>query len=169
MSLWDLDKIDGFFGVIPFHSLSNEINFQKDITSRKTYLGYEDNDHRYFKAKELTLDIVFFGKMARLKMGALEKYWKEDDKQVLILLKRNHVYKNMVIRDISRTEEYIKDGNNVIEASITFQEMRYGIPGGNLYEDVKNVTSSDNMFTQIVGVAKDKLKNFVNLYTRAIK
>ena len=105
MNLWDLDKIDGFFGVIPFHSLSNEINFQKDITSRKTYLGYEDNDHRYFKAKELTLDIVFFGKMARLKMGALEKYWKEDDKQVLILLKRNHVYKNMVIRDISRTEE----------------------------------------------------------------
>ena len=169
MSLWDLDKIDGFFGVIPFHSLSNEINFQKDITSRKTYLGYEDNDHRYFKSKELTLDIVFFGKMARLKMGALEKYWKEDDKQVLILLKRNHVYKNMVIRDISRTEEYIKDGNNIIEASVTFQEMRYGVPDGNLYEDVKNVTSSDNMFTQIVGVVKDKLKNFVNLYSRAIK
>ena len=47
--------------------------------------------------------------------------------------------------------------------------MRYGVPGGNLYEDVKNVTSSDNMFTQIVGVAKDKLKNFVNLYSRAIK
>ena len=70
---------------------------------------------------------------------------------------------------VVKTVEYIKNGNNIIEASIAFQEMRYGIPGGNLYENVKNVTSSDNMFTQIVGVAKDKLKNFVNLYTRAIK
>ena len=73
MSLWDLDKNRWFFGVIPFHSLSNEINFQKDITSRKTYLGYEDNDHRYFKAKELTLDIVFFWKNGKIENGSIRK------------------------------------------------------------------------------------------------
>ena len=52
-------KYDGFFGALPFRSVSNGINWQKEITSRKTYLGYEDNDHRYFKAKEINLTIIF--------------------------------------------------------------------------------------------------------------
>ena len=115
MSMWDLDKIDGFFGGIPFHTLSNEINFQKEITSRKTYLGYEDNDHRYIKANTLTLDIVFFGKMAKMKANALESYWKNKDRHILILLKRNRIFNNVVIKDISITEELQKDGNNTIE------------------------------------------------------
>ena len=169
MSMWDFDKIDGFFGGIPFHTLSNEINFQKEITSRKTYLGYEDNDHRYIKANTLTLDIVFFGKMAKMKANALESYWKNKDRHILILLKRNRIFNNVVIKDISITEELQKDGNNTIEMSVSFQEMRYGIPGGNLYDEVNNTTKSDNMYTQIVGIAKEKLNNFVNMYSRAIK
>lgn len=169
MSLWDFDKIDGFFGAVPFHSLSNEISLQKDITSRKTYLGYEDNDHRYIKSKQVTLDIVFYGKLARIKANALENYWKNEDKQVLVLFRRNQVFKNMVIKDITITQEYIKDGENTIELSVVFQEMRYGIPDGNIYEDVKNVTSSDNMFTQVLGTAKEKLNTVVNLYSRALK
>ena len=47
--------------------------------------------------------------------------------------------------------------------------MRYGVPSGNIYDDVKNVTSSGGMFTQIVGTAKEKLNTVVNLYSRAIK
>ena len=168
MSLWNLDKIDGFFGLIPLHTLSNEVSMTKEITSRKTYLGYEDNDHRYFKSKEVTLNIIFFGSMSRLKQGSLESYWKNEDKQTLILLKRNQIFKNMVIKDISEVQEYIKDGTNIIELSVTFQEMRYGIPGGNLYEDVKNVTTQDGMFTQILGTAKEKLNNVVNLYQRSV-
>ena len=75
----------------------------------------------------------------------------------------------MVIKDITITQEYIKDGENTIELSVVFQEMRYGIPDGNIYEDVKNVTSSDNMFTQVLGTAKEKLNTVVNLYSRALK
>ena len=166
MNLLNFDKIDGFFGVIPFHTFSNEIQTTKEITSRKTYLGYEDNDHRYIKAKEITLNIVFFGILALPKKMALESLWEKADKQVLILLKRHQVFKTMVIKDIHEVQEYNKDGENVIELSVTFQEMRYGVPSGNIFEEVKNVTTQDGMFTQIIGVGKEKLKTLVNLYSR---
>lgn len=169
MSIWDFDKVDGIFGGIPFHSISTEISLQKEITSRKTYLGYEDNDHRYIKAKTITADIVFFGRMAKMKASALETYWKKMDRHPLILLKRNRVFNNVVIKDVSITEELAKDGNNTIGMNVTFQEMRYGVPGGNLYDEINEITKSDNMYTQIVGIAKEKLNTFINMYSRAIK
>lgn len=162
-------KYDGFFGILPFKSISNNINLQKEITSRKTYLGYEDNDHRYFKAKEINLTIVLEGRLKKLHLAALESMWKNNDKQVLILLKHNQIFRNMVIKNISNTQEYDTEKDNIIELNVSFQEMRYGIPEGNIYEDIKNITSSDGMFTQVVGKVKEKLNMIVNLYSRAIK
>lgn len=162
-------KYDGFFGVLPFKSISNSINLQKEITTRKTYLGYEDNDHRFFRANEVNLTIILEGKMKKLHLSALESMWKNNDKQVLILLKHNQIFRNMVIKNISNTQEYENEKDNTIELNVSFQEMRYGVPSGNIYDDVKNVTSSGGMFTQIVGTAKEKLNTVVNLYSRAIK
>ena len=162
-------KYDGFFGALPFRSVSNGINWQKEITSRKTYLGYEDNDHRYFKAKEINLTIIFEGRLKKLYLTALQSMWENNDKQVLILLKHGQIFKNMVIKNISNTQEYDNERDNIIELNVSFQEMRYGVPGGNIYDDIKNVTQQDSMFTQVVGITKEKLNNIVNLYSRAIK
>ena len=107
--------------------------------------------------------------MAKMKASVLETYWKKMDRHPLILLKRNRVFNNVVIKDISITEELAKDGNNTIEMNVTFQEMRYGVPGGNLYDEINEITKSDNMYTQIVGIVKEKLNTFINMYSRAIK
>ena len=55
------DRLDGEFGSIPFHTLENNISNGLEVTSRKTQLGFEDNDHRFSKSAEVNLQIILTG------------------------------------------------------------------------------------------------------------
>ena len=158
MELFDkiTDDLDGFFGVIPFHTYENNLNNSVEVTSRKTQLGFEDNDHRFSKSAEVSLQIVFFGRLKREKYWALETMRKKREKDTLVLLKNYQLYKNMVITDIKERENY-DEGFDTIVLDVSFKEIRYGEPTGTLMQETaENTTNYRDMFQQTVGNLKEK-------------
>jgi hypothetical protein len=150
------DQLDGLFGVIPFHTFENNLNNSVEVTSRKTQLGFEDNDHRFSKSAEVSLQIVFFGRLKREKKWALETMRKKREKDTLVLLKNYQLYKNMVITDIKERENY-DEGFDMIVLDVSFKEIRYGEPAGSLVQETaENTTSYRDMFQQTVGNLKEK-------------
>ena len=150
------DKLDGFYGVIPFHTFENNMSNSTEVTSRKTQLGFEDNDHRFTKSADVSLQIAFFGMLKREKYWALETMRKKREKDTLVLLKNYQMYQNMVITDIKERENY-DEGFDMIVLDVTFKEIRFGEPTGSLLQETaENTTNYKDMFQQTIGSLKEK-------------
>lgn len=150
------DNLDGVYGIIPFHTYENNMSNSTEVTSRKTQLGFEDNDHRFTKSAEVMLQIVFFGMAKREKYWALETMRKKREKDMLVLLKNYQMYKNMVITDIKERENF-DEGIDQMILDVTFKEIRFGEPTGSLLQETaENTTNYKDMFQQSIGSLKEK-------------
>ena len=158
------DRLDGVYGGIPFHTLENNISNSTEITSRKTQLGFEDNDHRFSKSVEINLQIILFGVIKRERYLALEMMSKKREKAELILLKKFQVYQNIVITEIKQKESY-QEGLDCILLDISFKEIRYGEPTGTLVQSTaENITTPSEMFQQTIGTVKNKLSRMQQIF-----
>lgn len=158
------DKLDGVYGGIPFHTLSNDISGGLEITSRKTQLGFEDNDHRFSRSIEVVLNVALIGLLKRERYLALETMMKKREKAELALLKKYQVYQNMVITQINQHES-ADDGRQLIFLDITLKEIRYGEPTGSLLQSAaENTTTPSEMFRQTTGTLKNKLSRMQQIF-----
>ena len=89
------DNTDGLFGVLPFHTMQNQISGELGVTERKTQLGFEDNDHKYRKSNEVTLDVALLGRTQRLKLAMFKKF--RDEGFSLFNFSYNHILKYLVV------------------------------------------------------------------------
>ena len=158
------DRLDGVFGGIPFHTLENNINDSTEVTSRKTQLGFEDNDHRFSKSSEVNLQVILTGLVKKERYLALEMMSKKREKAELILMKKFQIYQNMVITEIKQKESY-QEGMDCILLDISFKEIRYGEPTGTLVQSTaENITTPAEMFQQTIGTVKNKLARMQQIF-----
>ena len=158
------DRLDGEFGSIPFHTLENNISNGVEVTSRKTQLGFEDNDHRFSKSAEVNLQIILIGLLKRERYLALEIMRKKREKSELILLKKFQVYQNMVITEIKEKENY-DERDDCIILDVSFKEIRYGEPTGTILQNTaENVTSPSDMFKQTIGSVNNRLARMQQIF-----
>lgn len=158
------DYLDGFFGIIPFHTFENNITSTVEVTSRKTQAGFEDNDHRYEKPTEFSLEIVFFGLGNREKYLMVMNMLHKREKDTLILLKKYQIYDSVVITQVNEVEK--DEDNNWIVLKVNLKEIRHGLPRGSLLQKAaeNTTTSASELFQQTVGTIKEKLKRAAQIH-----
>ena len=160
------NKISGIFGVVPFYSLQNQMTGELGVTERKTQLGFEDNDHKYRKANEVTLSIALIGRTRKLMLSLLKKMRDEGLQDTLILLTNYQILKNIVITRIEESEVF--DDGNVIYISVTFKEIRHGVPSGNALEDntSSGTTKTQQIFNKVQTYANQELMKLKHLFIK---
>ena len=160
------DNTDGLFGVLPFHTMQNQISGELGVTERKTQLGFEDNDHKYRKSNEVTLDVALLGRTQRLKLAMFKKFRDEGLQDTLILLKNYQILENMVITKVEETETF--DDGDVIYISVTFKEIRHGVPAGNALEDTTSsgTTKAQQIFNKVQTHANQELLKLKHLFIK---
>ena len=158
------DYLDGFFGIIPFHTFENQITSTVEVTSRKTQLGFEDNDHRYEKPTEFSLEMVFYGIGSREKYLMIMNMLHKREKDTLILLKKYQIYDNVVITQVNEVES--DQDNEWIVIKVSLKEIRYGLPRGSLLKQTaeNTTTSASELFQQTVGSIKEKLRRAAQIH-----
>ena len=121
------------YGLLPLYTFQNDMSTELGITTRKTQLGFEDNDHKYRKSATASFDVAIMGRNRRTWLGLLKKYCREGYQSTLVVLTNYQIMDNMVITKVEEHEEF-KDGN-VIYVKLTFSEIRHGAAFGTALND----------------------------------
>ena len=158
-----ITNIDGSFLNIPFETYTNQVNRTVEVTERRTQLGIEDNDHRYEKGREVSLEIVFSETLALERYAAFLKAFEEKRKGTLMLTKKKRIYKNMTMISLAESEVY-RDDNDSKVLQVSFKEIRSGESRNNLLGDLENVTKSSDLYKQATGIINEKLEAVRSVY-----
>lgn len=159
----EIKAIDGSFLGIPFSTYQNQVARTLEVTERRTQIGIEDNDHRYEKGREVTLEIVFDGQFSLVRYASFLKAFEDKRKGGLILVKKQRIFRNMTMIALAEIETYIEDGVSKV-LQVTFKELRSGENRNNLLGDAEEVTKSSDLYKQATGIVKNKLDSVVSVF-----
>lgn len=165
------NKVSVIYGALPLYTMQNGVTSELGVTTRKTQLGFEDNDHKYRKSVAATLDVALIGPNRRFWLSVLKKFCTEGYQSTLVLLTNYQVLENMVITKVEEKEEF-SDGQ-VIYVTLSFLEIRHGSVYGSALEnaDTTKTTKTQQVFNSVQAVVNTEVSKlrqvFLGGYTNA--